>query len=65
MTATIGMDEARERIAAEARALHPRLVAISQDLHAHPELSFEEHHAAALLTGELEEHGFEVERGTA
>ena len=63
--ATIGIDEARERIAAEARALHPRLVAISRDLHAHPELAFEERHAAEVLTNELAEYGFQVEHGTA
>ena len=65
MTVSISVEEAKERIAAEARALHPRLIAMSQDLHAHPELAFEEHHAADLLTNELAEHGFEVERGTA
>ncbi|MCO5178398.1 MAG: hypothetical protein M9890_15695, partial [Thermomicrobiales bacterium] len=65
MTVSISVEEAKERIAAEARALHPRLIGMSQDLHAHPELAFEEHHAADLLTNELEEHGFEVERGTA
>ena len=56
---------AKERIAIEARALHPRLIDISQDLHAHPELAFQEQRAAQVLTNELEEHGFEVERGVA
>ncbi|MDQ3548445.1 MAG: hypothetical protein M3439_06455, partial [Chloroflexota bacterium] len=55
----------KERIATEAKALHPRLIQMSQTLHANPELLFEEHKAAALLTEELEEHGFEVERGVA
>lgn len=41
------------------------LVAISHDIHAHPELNYEEHHAAGLLTDALERHGFDVERGTA
>jgi metal-dependent amidase/aminoacylase/carboxypeptidase family protein len=35
------------------------------ELHAHPEHAFAEHRAAALLTGEPEKAGFEVERGVA
>ena len=37
------------------------LIDISLDIHAHPELGNEEHHAAELLTGFLSRHGFEVE----
>jgi amidohydrolase len=59
------IDVAKSAIAAEARALHPRLIDISQTLHANPEILFEERQAAALLTNELEEHGFNVERGVA
>jgi amidohydrolase len=59
------ISEAKEAIEREARALHPRLIQMAQELHAHPELAFEEHFAAELLTNELEEHGFEVERGVA
>ena len=55
----------KARIRREVDALHPRLIAIARDLHAHPEILFEERHAAEILTGELEEHGFEVERGVA
>jgi amidohydrolase len=39
------------------------LVAISRDIHAHPETNYEERHAAALLTETLEHAGFAVERG--
>jgi amidohydrolase len=39
------------------------LVEVSLDIHAHPELNYEEQHAAALLSGILEKHGFQVERG--
>ena len=39
------------------------LVEIALDIHAHPELNYEEQHAAELLSGTLEKHGFEVERG--
>jgi amidohydrolase len=59
------IQQIKERIAAESKALHPRLVQMSHTLHENPELLFEEHKAAALLTEELEEHGFEVERGVA
>jgi amidohydrolase len=38
-------------------------VEVSLDIHAHPELNYEEQHAAALLSGTLEKHGFQVERG--
>jgi amidohydrolase len=59
------LTEIKERIRREAEALQPRLVAMAHDLHEHPEILFEERRAAELLTNELEEHGFEVERGVA
>ena len=40
-----------------------KLVGISLDIHAHPELNYQEHHAAAVLADTLERHGFAVERG--
>ena len=43
--------------------LRKELVETSLDIHSHPELNYEEHHAAALLADSLERHGFEVERG--
>jgi amidohydrolase len=55
----------KERIAAEVRQLHPRLIEVSHTLHDHPEVAFQEHRACALLTGALEEAGFRVERGVA
>ena len=39
------------------------LVDVSLDIHAHPELNYQEQHAAQLLSGMLEKHGFQVERG--
>ena len=59
------IDAIKERIASEARALHPRLISMSQTIHENPETLFQEHKAAALLTNELEEHGFDVQRGVA
>ncbi len=40
-----------------------QLVGIALDIHAHPELNYEEHHASALLADTLQGHGFAVERG--
>lgn len=45
--------------------LAPLLVEVSHEIHANPELGFEEHKAAALLTRIMEEHGLEVRRGLA
>jgi len=38
-------------------------VEVALDIHAHPELNYMEQHAAQLLSGTLEGHGFKVERG--
>jgi amidohydrolase len=65
MTATDSIATAKERIAKETQALHPRLIQIARAMHQNPEIAFEEREAMALLTNELEEHGFEVERGVA
>lgn len=51
-----GHDAAR----AAVEAARDELVELSHDLHAHPELAFEEHHAVAVTTGLLERHGFDV-----
>jgi len=44
-------------------SISSQLLRVSHDLHAHPEIRFEEVHAADLLTGELADLGFTVERG--
>ncbi len=43
-------------------ALSNKLKAISLDIHAHPELNYQERYAAKLLSDFLEGQGFEVER---
>jgi amidohydrolase len=43
--------------------LRQELVDISLDIHAHPELNYQEYHAAQVLADALEHHGFRVERG--
>lgn len=53
----------KARMCARIDALAETLVAASRDIHAHPELAFEEHHAHDLLTAILEAEGIEVTRG--
>ncbi len=51
-----------ERIQAAATQHFERLVSIRRHLHAHPELSFEEHETSAYVEGILTEMGLKVER---
>jgi hippurate hydrolase len=41
---------------------HSEMTAWRQDLHAHPELGFEEHRASEFVAGKLAEFGCEVHR---
>ena len=43
--------------------LADELVEVSRDIHAHPELAFDEHRAHDVLTASLERHGLDVTRG--
>ncbi len=52
-------------VAACVDQMMPALWDLARDLHAHPELSGEEHEAQARLIGFLREHGFTCETGTA
>ena len=56
------MDVARLKAAIEAsfEADYPKLDALYKDLHAHPELAFEEVRTAARLAAEMRALGFEV-----
>jgi metal-dependent amidase/aminoacylase/carboxypeptidase family protein len=42
--------------------LHSEMTAWRQDVHAHPELGFEEHRASEFVAGKLAEFGCEVHR---
>lgn len=43
--------------------LRAELVALADDLHAHPELAFDEHRSAEAVATAVEKHGFTVTRG--
>jgi amidohydrolase len=57
------LKELKERVREAVDDQRERLFEISRWLYENPELGSEEFKAAELLTGELEKHGFEVERG--
>ncbi|MFN8299690.1 MAG: M20 family metallopeptidase [Chitinophagales bacterium] len=54
-----------ERIRQLAAKYFPRVVEIRRHLHAHPELSWQEHGTAAFVAAELNKLGFEVSTGIA
>ncbi len=49
----------------KAEEYFPDVQAIRHHIHAHPELSFEEHDTAAFISGKLAEYGIEHETGVA
>jgi amidohydrolase len=53
----------RSRIPSDVEALSPILCDVAARIHAHPELRFEEHRAAAWITEAVSSQGIEVERG--
>src|SRR6188768_2265473 len=53
----------REQIDRSVDAVAPQVIALSKQIHAHPELRFEEHRAAGWLADSLEQAGIAVERG--
>src|SRR4051794_33082387 len=59
----VDLDGVKERLAGEVERLGDVLVDASHQIHARPELAFEEHFAHDLLTGILEAEGLDVERG--
>jgi len=46
-------------------AVAPELVAAGREIHARPEIGYQEFHASQLLCALLERHGFSVQRGIA
>ena len=62
----MGIAQTVEALNAElVPARRGRLIEIAEDIHAHPEIRWEERHASALLADELEQEGFVLERGYA
>ncbi len=53
----------KEEVCAAVDAMRDELLRISHQIHAHPELAFEEHAAAELLVSALGNAGLEVEAG--
>lgn len=50
-------------LVAEIEAMHEQLTAWRRDIHAHPELGFEENRTADFVAEKLQEFGIEVHRG--
>jgi amidohydrolase len=50
---------------AEAEGLREQLIAWRRDLHAHPELGFQEQRTAGIVAGRLRELGYQVQTGIA
>jgi amidohydrolase len=59
------VDSLRTRVRSEAERVFGRAYDLSHQIHAHPELGFEEHQASTWLAEDLAALGFEVERGVA
>lgn len=54
------MDMMKQQIIDEIQSISSELLALSHDIHEHPELGFEEYHAIAAIRAELVKHGFEI-----
>ncbi len=57
--------ELKQRVTAEVEARREELIRMADTIYANPEIAFEEHESAALLSRALEDNGFAVERGVA
>jgi amidohydrolase len=49
----------------DAQALHQQLIDWRRDFHRHPELGFQEHRSAGIITGRLRALGYQVQTGIA
>src|SRR5690606_35087008 len=54
-----------DTIRQKAETYFPDIQAIRHHIHAHPELSFEEHNTAAFISGKLTEWGIQHQTGIA
>lgn len=55
----------KDDVAARIDKVKPSVQKVSADIHAHPEVGYEEHQACMWLTDLLSAHGFQVERKVA
>lgn len=51
------------RLEERITAHHEQMVSLMEDLHAHPEVAFEEHRSAEAIAGVLREHGLQADVG--
>lgn len=58
-------EELKARVCDYIDEIGPRLIHISQTIHANPEIMFEEYESMALLADTAQENGYLVERGVA
>ncbi|MEZ5134788.1 MAG: hypothetical protein R2699_06950 [Acidimicrobiales bacterium] len=56
------IEAAKALVCERVDALAPALLAVSHDIHEHPELAFEEHHAHDVLADALDAHGLATTR---
>lgn len=63
--AQASIDQLKDALSTRIDALRPELERIGRDIHANPEIGYEEHRAVAWLTELLKRHGFGVEVGVA
>lgn len=61
--ASMDVTEAKQKVRDEIDRLTPTLLEVSHQIHANPELNFEEHFAHELLTGVLADEGLSVDQG--
>jgi amidohydrolase len=61
----VSVDELKKKVEQRVDELMPELGELSDDIFAHPELKFEEHHAKKVITDLLDKHGMEVDRDVA
>jgi amidohydrolase len=59
----IDTDAVKATVCERIDAMAAQLLDVSHDIHAHPELNYEEHHAHGVLTDVLASHGIEPTRG--
>jgi amidohydrolase len=63
--AQASVSELKDEITSRIDALRPELERVGRDIHARPEIGYEERHAVAWLTDLLRQHGFDVAVGVA